>query len=158
MTKITLRKTSPGDLPAFYTQQLDSDANYRAAFTRRDPADRNAFDDHWAKLLADETTVLRTIVLPDAQIAGYLVSFMMDRDREVGYWLGREFWGRGLATEALRQFIILLPERPLHARAAKDNYASVRVLEKCGFAVVGEGTDYAAGRSAEAEELLLMLK
>ncbi len=158
MAIITLREVAPDDLPTFYAQQLDPDANYRAAFIRRDPGDRAAFDAHWAKLLADKTTVLWTIVLPDGQIAGYLVSFMMDDEREVGYWLGRDFWGRGIATEALRQIIALLPERPLHARAAKDNIASIRVLRKCGFEITGEDVDYAAGRGLETEELLLLLK
>ena len=158
MPIITLRQVAPDDLPAFYAQQLDPDANYSAAFIRRDPGDRAAFDAHWAKLLADETILLRTIALPDGQIAGYLVSFMMDDEREVGYWLGREFWGRGIATEALRQFIALLPERALHARAAKDNHASLRVLEKCGFEIVGETSEYAAGRDVETLECLLLLK
>jgi RimJ/RimL family protein N-acetyltransferase len=60
--------------------------------------------------------------------------------REVGYWIGSEYWGKGIATRALAAFLEHDRTRPLHARVAKHNVASVRVLEKCGFTVIGEGT------------------
>ena len=54
----------------------------------------------------------------------------------VGYWVGREFWGRGLATAALAELVTEIPERPLHAWVASSNVGSIRVLEKCGFVEV----------------------
>ena len=50
---------------------------------------------------------------------------------EVTYWLGKEFWGRGLA-EALNRMLQLVIDRPIFARAAADNIGSIRVLQKCG--------------------------
>ena len=105
-----------------------------AAFAARD---REAFMAHWARILRDETNVIRTI-LCDGQVAGNIVSFVQSGEREVGYWIGREFWGAGIATEALKQFLAIVRQRPLSAHVAKHNVASLRVLEKCGFVKRGE--------------------
>ncbi len=78
--------------------------------------------------------------------------------REVTYWIGREHWGRGLATEALTAFMGLLAEGPLHARAAADNTASIRVLEKCGFLPVGRERAFAEARGEEIEEVIMELR
>ena len=87
---------------------------------------------HWHRIMADETVRLQTIMV-DGQIAGHVVSFVRSGEREVGYWLGREYWGRGIATQALRLFLGQLEMRPLYGHAARHNVASQRVLEKCGF-------------------------
>jgi GNAT superfamily N-acetyltransferase len=77
---------------------------------------------------------------------------------EVSYWLGREFWGKGIATTALRLFLSVVAVRPLYARAARDNAASIRVLEKCGFTIAGSARGFANARGAEVEEMVLVLK
>jgi RimJ/RimL family protein N-acetyltransferase len=60
---------------------------------------------------------------------------------EIGYWLGRSFWGRGLMSSALPAFAAFAFEayrlRRLYARVFAWNAASMRVLEKCGFAAEG---------------------
>jgi len=154
--EVRLREVAEADLVDFFTNQLDPDANQMAAFTAPDPADLKAFSAHWSRLLADEAVTVRT-VLVDGQVAGNVLLFPHAGQPEVGYWLGRRFWGRGVATRALAQFLELIPTRPLYARAAKDNAASVRVLGKCGFAVVGEDRGYANARGAEVEEYVLRL-
>jgi RimJ/RimL family protein N-acetyltransferase len=152
---ITLREVAPGDLPVFFRQQLDPEAVFMAAFTAKDPADEAAFDAHWRRIMADPAIVIRTIVAGD-QVAGYVTSYVEGGRPEVSYWLGREFWGQGLATQALDAFLAgAQPARPIYARAAKDNRASLRVLEKCGFAVVGEDRGFANARGAEIEEFVL---
>ncbi len=109
------------------------------AFTPRDQA---AFDAHWAKILADETGLIRTIVLASAgsadsasgeHVAGNIVSWNSDGKRELGYWIDRAYWGRGVATAALSAFLRLERTRPLFAGVARHNAGSLRVLEKCGF-------------------------
>lgn len=58
---------------------------------------------------------------------------------EVGYWIGRPYWGQGYATEALRGFLSQARALgPLEAGHFVDNPASGRVLEKGGFAYTGE--------------------
>jgi RimJ/RimL family protein N-acetyltransferase len=153
---IILRAVTESDLPVFFEQQRDPDANYMAAFTSRDPNDRDAFMAHWARILADATNTNRTIAV-DGAVAGNIASFLLEGEREVGYWLGKPYWGRGIATAALRAFLDEITVRPLHARAAKDNVASLRVLQKCGFTITGEGSGYAGARGAETEEYILTL-
>jgi RimJ/RimL family protein N-acetyltransferase len=153
---LTLRDVVDADLPIFFEQQREPEGVAMAAFTAKDPADRSAFEAHWAKNRADRSIVMKTIVV-DGRIAGHVAAFGPPSEREVTYWLGREFWGRGLASRALAAFLLLVTERPLHARAAKDNLASLRVLQKCGFEVTGHDTGYANARAATIEEVLLTL-
>jgi RimJ/RimL family protein N-acetyltransferase len=153
---IVLRDVTDDDLPIFFEQQLDPDANYMAAFTSKDPTDRDAFTAHWARIRADETIINRTVVC-DGQVAGSVASFEDFGQLEVTYWLGREFWGRGIATRALTAFLEYQTTRPIYARAAKDNSASLRVLQKCGFVITGEDKGYANARGQVIEEYLLTL-
>jgi RimJ/RimL family protein N-acetyltransferase len=87
--------------------------------------------------MADESNIHKTILYGD-QVAGNIVSWEHDEEREVGYWLGREFWGKGIATQALSLFLEQVTTRPLVAYVVKHNLASIRVLEKCGFTFKGE--------------------
>jgi RimJ/RimL family protein N-acetyltransferase len=111
---------------------------------------------HWAKILADDTIIKRTIIY-EGQVAGNIVCFGWQGKREVGYWLGREHWGKGIATAALGEFLGVVTERPLYAAAAKDNAASIRVLEKCGFVITGHDRGFSNARGEEIEEVMLEL-
>ena len=132
-----LRDVVESDLPVFFEHQQDPVATAMADFPARD---REAFDTHWARILADDTLTKKTIVV-EGQVAGNAVSWPQDGRRLVGYWLGREFWGRGLATRALAELVDELGTRPLHAYVAKTNIGSIRVLEKCGFVRSDEDED-----------------
>ena len=154
--RIVLRDVTEGDCPTFFEHQLDPDANYMAAFTSKDPQDRDAFFAHWAKILADDTVTTKTI-LYDGQVAGSILSHGWFGELEVSYWIGKEFWGRGIASGALTKFLDQNTTRPLYARAAKDNTASIRVLEKCGFTVAGEDEGFSNARGEQAEEYILKL-
>jgi RimJ/RimL family protein N-acetyltransferase len=79
-------------------------------------------------------------------------------EREVTYWIDRAYWGRGIATAALRDLLAVVPERPLYARAASDNAGSRRVLEKCGFRVTANDRGYAHARGEETDEVVLTLQ
>jgi len=154
--EILLRDVIDDDLPVFFAQQLDADANHMAAFTARNPSDRGAFDAHWAKIRVDDTVTIKTIVV-DGRVAGHVLRFDDDGHPEVSYWLGKDYWGRGIATRALAAFLGQIQERPLYACAVKDNRASLRVLEKCGFTISGEDKGFATARGAEVEEYILTL-
>jgi RimJ/RimL family protein N-acetyltransferase len=154
---VILRDTTEDDLPIFFEQQLDSDANYMAAFTAEDPTDKDAFTAHWAKILGDDTKINKTILL-DERVAGYVACFEQFGEPEVSYWIGKEYWGRGLATKALSDFLGYVKVRPLCARVAKDNIASIRVLEKCGFTISGEDKGFSNARGEEIEEFILKLR
>lgn len=127
--ELLLRDVEPGDLPIFFEHQRDPVAVAMVVFRSRDKAE---FDEHWAKIMADDAVLTKTIVA-DGQIAGSIASFVRDGRREVGYWIERALWGRGIASEALSAFLCLEPRRPLYAGVAPHNIASMRVLQKCGF-------------------------
>ena len=154
---ISLRETLEDDLPIFFRFQLDPEANRMAAFTAKDPANWEAFLAHWRKNLGGATSLHRTI-LCDGQVVGSIASWIDDGQPEVTYWIGREHWGKGVATRALSEFLANVNRaRPMRARVAKDNHGSRRVLERCGFVVVGEDKGFANARGREIEELLLAL-
>jgi RimJ/RimL family protein N-acetyltransferase len=146
---VLLRDLTAGDLLIFFEHQLDPDATQMAAFPARA---KDAFMEHWAKILGDETVITKTILF-DGRVAGNVVSWQQSGEREVGYWIGKEYWGKGIATQALSEFLGHVTARPLYAHVAKHNVASIRVLEKCGFTISGEGAP-----GEEAEELVLILR
>jgi len=127
-----------------------------AAFVGKNPEDRGAFDAHWDKILHSPLITQRTI-MARGQVAGYIGCFPDGERMEVTYWLGREFWGQGLATQALDRMLHLVTIRPLFARAATDNFGSIRVLQKCGFQIVGQDQGFAHGRGETTEEYHLRL-
>lgn len=129
-----MREVREEDLPIFFEHQLDPAATAMAAFPSRD---REAFMAHWGRILTEGSGVHRTIVC-DGQVAGNVVSWPTESERLVGYWIGREYWGRGITTAALTEFLDVVEQRPLHAFVARDNIGSIRVLEKCGFVRCGE--------------------
>ena len=127
-----------------------------AAFTAEDWDDIEVFTAHWSRLLANDASGNRTILCGD-QVAGSVLKFEQFGQPSVSYWLGPEFWGRGVMTRALTLFLEQIDERPLYARVVKDNIGSRRVLEKCGFRIVGEDSGFANARDAEVEEYILEL-
>jgi RimJ/RimL family protein N-acetyltransferase len=147
-----LREVVDSDLPVFFEHQRDPEAVRMAAFSSRD---HDAFMTHWAKIRREPSNLIRTIVC-DGQVAGNIGSWMGDRKRLVGYWIGREFWGRGVATAALAAFVAEVKERPLHAFVAKHNVGSIRVLEKCEFVPYPEHNPGIAGEDG-IQEVLYML-
>lgn len=144
------------DVLAFFEHQRDPVAVRMAAFTSDDPDDRAAYLVRWARLLADDSVVARTVVF-DGEVVGHIARFVQFGEPEVTYWIASEHWGKGLATAALRLYLDSDPRRPLYARAAVDNVGSLRVLAKCGFVAVGEDVGFAEGRGENVEEFILRL-
>jgi RimJ/RimL family protein N-acetyltransferase len=148
---VQLRPVIEADLPILFLHQLDPEGTRMAAFPSRDRAE---YMSHAAKIMADPSAIWRAVTI-DGHLAGYVSSWNGDEGRLVGYWLGREHWGRGIATAALARFLEEEQTRPLQAHVVKHNIASLRVLEKCGFRVVRE--QRAVVRGEEADELVLLL-
>ena len=150
--RVILREVIDSDLPIFFEHQRDPEAVRMAAFPSRD---RDAFVKHWAKLRREPSKIIRTIVC-DGQVAGNIGSWIAENRRLIGYWIGREFWDRGVATAALAAFVAEFKERPLHAFVAEHNVGSIRVLEKCNFVLSPEHDPSIAGEDG-IHELLYML-
>ena len=151
---ISIRNVERGDLPRIYEFQIDPESN-RLAVTI--PRSADGFRAHWENTLRDQTVTAKAIFEGD-ELAGCISCFKMDGVDTVGYWLGREFWGRGIASRALKLILTEISVRPLYARVATSNVASVRVLQKCGFVVERVHLSPADDRYPECEEALLILR
>ena len=99
---ITIREVESFDLETFYEHQLDPEAIRMAAFVGKDPKDKVAFDAHWDKILNASQNTTRTIVA-EGQVAGHIACYPDGENLEVTYWLGREFWGRGIPTQSAQE-------------------------------------------------------
>lgn len=137
MLEIELRYVTSSDLPILFEFQREPEGNAMAALPARDLHD---FMAHWRKILNEPACTLMAVTV-NGSVAGNIGSWSQDDKRLVGYWLGKQFWGQGIATVALSKFIGQWCDRPLYAYAAKHNAGSIRVLEKCGFVLVGEDDD-----------------
>jgi RimJ/RimL family protein N-acetyltransferase len=142
--QLVLREIEDRDLGVLFEHSTDPDAIRMAAFTSPEADDRASFDRRWARLRSDVSTTNRVIEI-DGRVVGHIASFDLEGHREVTYWIGREDWGRGLATRALQEFLQPDATRPLYARAASDNAASIRVWTKCGFLSWARGADSLMG-------------
>ena len=156
MDTVALRPVEPSDLDVFFEHMQDPGAVWMAAFTPPDPSDRSAFDAHWNRMLSEPSILVRTIVV-EGNPAGHVASFDMMGDRELTYWLGREAWGKGIATHAVRSFLEIEPTRPRVCRASRDNIGSIRVLAKCGFVHTGDARGFSTARNEEIDEVIYEL-
>jgi RimJ/RimL family protein N-acetyltransferase len=154
--EVALRPLEDGDLDALFEQMRDPEAVRMAAFVARDPDDRAAFHAHMARIRAAPDVTLRAVTR-DGELAGTVSSFVMEGETEVTYWIDRAAWGQGIASRALALLLEEVTVRPLHASAASDNHASLRVLQKAGFTITGTDAGYAHAREAEIEETVLVL-
>src|ERR1700761_301809 len=158
MGEVTLRGVEDGDLDGLFEQMRDPEGVWMAAFTAKNPDDRAHFDAHMAKVRAAPEVTARTVLL-DGRAVGHVASFPGEDvgGREVTYVVDRSVWGQGVASRALALLLEVDTGRPLYARAASDNLASLRVLEKAGFRRIGTERAFAQARQAEIEETVLRL-
>jgi RimJ/RimL family protein N-acetyltransferase len=153
---VLLRDVRSSDVDVFYRLETDAVAIRMAAFSPPEPHDPAAFRAHWETMLRDERGWKRTILWGD-RVAGYILYFELLGKPSIGYWIDRDLWGRGIATDAVKLLLGQVRERPLFARVAADNEGSIRVLEKAGFVRVGQEKSFAPGRGAEIEELVFRI-
>ena len=157
MPVIALRPIEDADLDALFDQMRDPEAVQMAAFTAEEPDDRNAFDAHMARVRSSPDIMLRAVTR-DGQLVGHIASFPFGDQTEVTYWIDRPTWGCGIASQALELLLALETARPIHARAASDNIASLRVLQKAGFKIIGTENSFAPARNSVIEETILRLE
>ena len=152
-----LREVRDTDLDVLFSHWTDPEANRVAAFAPADPSDREAFDERWRRIRdSDDSTAL--VIEVDGKVVGSISSWTNEGEREVTYWIGREHWGRGIATRALAEFLADVERtRPIQASTADDNVGSQRVLEKCGFHRVGVRRAFATSRGEELDEVFFRL-
>ncbi|MDR3679612.1 MAG: GNAT family N-acetyltransferase [Flavipsychrobacter sp.] len=153
---LILKPTKVEDLEHLFQFQLDEEASYLAAFMPKDPTDKTAYIKKMTSLLAYPTVNMRTIFVND-RIVGSVSKFEMEGEAEITYWVDRNFWGQGIMTQALKDFLTIEHTRPIMGRVAFDNLGSQRVLEKCGFEKIGKDIGFANARQAEIEAFIYKL-
>jgi RimJ/RimL family protein N-acetyltransferase len=154
--QLTLRPTVYTDLETHYQFQLDEEANYLAAFTSSTSSNKEAYLEKYAKFL-NEPSINNQTILIDGTIVGSIAKFVIDGDAEITYWIDRKFWGRGIATKALKELLAFETSRPIYGRVAFDNIGSQKVLENCGFVKVGTDRGFANARQIDIEEFIYRL-
>lgn len=132
---VSLRPVDETDLEAIFTHQSDPIANQLAQFP---PRDREAFFNHWHGNILGQVNVLARAIDFDGKFVGNIGHWHCDGQALIGYWIDRDYWGKGIATQTLAQFLPLVSARPLFAEVAKHNLASKRVLLKYGFVLTGQ--------------------
>jgi RimJ/RimL family protein N-acetyltransferase len=147
MAEVALRETIDADLGTLFEFEADREASAMAAFPSRDLP---AFLEREARIKADPSNVKRTIVA-GGEVVGWIGSWEVQGERDVGFWIGRDHWGNGYATAALRAFLDIDLQRPLYAHVVDHNVGSRRVLEKCGFVL-----DHSAQEEDVLEHVLVL--
>jgi RimJ/RimL family protein N-acetyltransferase len=97
--------------------------------------------DHWLHQVAEETPQTHFAIVIEASVIGgigiELGTDIHRRSAEIGYWLGEPFWGRGIATEAVRAItnyaFSTFDLCRIYAGVFDWNPASMRVLQKAGY-------------------------
>ncbi|MEV1167186.1 GNAT family N-acetyltransferase [Nonomuraea sp. NPDC049784] len=145
---VRLRDVVEADLEVFLRQEHDPEAVRRSKFR---PRPREAFLHHWTTRILGDPTVFVQAVTVDGDLAGNIVAWWEADRRFIGYWFGREFWGRGIGTRALGLFLLQEKARPLYADPFEENTGSVRLLERHGFQRSG------TVRHGEDEHIMLVL-
>ena len=155
-SQVKLRQTIKSDLEFFFQFQLDEEANYLAAFTQKDPTDKQTYLDKYSKLLTNPTIKSQTILFNE-QIVGSIAKFEIGGEAEISYWIDKNFWAKGIASIALQNLLMIEHTRPIFGRVAFDNLGSQKVLEKCGFIKIGADKGFANARQTEIEEFIYKL-
>lgn len=153
---IILRPTELSDLPTLFQFQLDKEGGYMAAFMPSNATDETAYITKHTKLLNDPTINNQTILLEN-KIVGSIAKFVIQGDAEITYWIDKNFWGKGIASKALGEFLIIETTRPIFGRVAFDNIGSQKVLERSRFIKVGTDKGFANARQMEIEEYIYKL-
>lgn len=155
--EISIKKTIQPDLIIFFENQTDEEANYMAAFTPKNPNDKEAYLSKWKRLMKDDSINMHSIVL-GTQVIGCVVKYVMEGDAEITYAIGKAYWGRGITTKAVKQFLDIEKNRPIYGRVAYDNFGSQKILEKVGFERIGKEKGFANARGKEIEEFVYKLE
>jgi RimJ/RimL family protein N-acetyltransferase len=148
---VALRPATEADFDALFELESDVVGADMIAFLPREPGDRDAFTTHWTRIASDPDLITR-VIEADGGFAGYAVSFVVEGERQVGYWIARELWGRGIASAALVALVAELDQRPLWGSTAADNVGSQRVLTNAGFVFDRTERSHAPRRGTEIDE------
>lgn len=161
--RLTLRSPGAQDVPRIATLANDPDIARMTQFMPH-PFDARHAEDFVLHVAAQDPSRAAAFVIEHEDLGPVGVIGLHegeDHAPEAGYWIGREFWGRGFATEALEGAMAWTrrhwKRRALMAGHFADNPASGRVLEKAGFLYTGEvRRPFSAARGQRADKRMMV--
>ena len=154
--RLSMRPLCREDVPAL--AQLGTDEVFELVPEIKTPFDARAWTER--KLESEEPAICHVVLLRETGVPiGYvqagIIAGKTNYEFRIGFWLGRDYWGNGYATEALSAVLKNLTEVeteteklwPLFAHVHERNSPSIQVLEKCGFTLEGPalGTNLETG-------------
>lgn len=90
---------------------------------------------------------------------GYVQLAPINEGWEIGYHIAKKYTGNGYAAEAVRAFLPVIAEKKslneIYGICLKENIASIRVMEKCGFEDLFSGTGEYQGKRSEIVKKIL---
>ncbi len=156
---ICLRPITEADLQTLAQFLCDEDAIFMAG-AGSGSTDVSTHIQHFKKLMEDES-ISMAVIISGASVVGYIAAFMRGDEREITYWIGREYWGQGIASKAVKLFLPSLQEKyvgeQIFARVVKGNKASEHVLLKAGFKATQTDKFYSDIRSTEVTETIFCI-
>jgi RimJ/RimL family protein N-acetyltransferase len=155
-TTVQLREVQKADIARFFEHHLEVRPLPASASAADRTSREKTFVDRWEKMLTDEKTLARAVVWNDA-VAGFVVLSIQHQKPTISSWLGRDYWGKGIATGAVRDFLALIETRPVYARVSFDNLAALQVLRKIGFAIVEHDSFFSEAHGYDIDEMVLAL-
>jgi RimJ/RimL family protein N-acetyltransferase len=136
-----LREVVESDLEVFFHHQADPETKAMSGHPGRE---REAYFEHMRVNVlpqGHDEGIIRAIEV-DGQLVGNVLAWFEDEKWLLGYVLGRQWWGRGIASQAVAELLRLIPHaRPVFAEVSPGNAGSRRVLEKNGFELVSQGAE-----------------
>jgi RimJ/RimL family protein N-acetyltransferase len=146
---IVLKQVTIRDFNLTDAQSIAVYANDREIWLNQPDAFPHPYKDHdaqeWIELISSMQPCSHFALDVEGKAVGG-IGFKMQEDvhrrsAEIGYWLGREFWGRGIATEAVKATTEYAFKTfdlcRVYACVFAWNPASAKVLEKCGYLLEG---------------------
>jgi len=155
-TSVQLRPVVKSDIALFFEHHLELRPLPAGASIADLDSRKATFVDRWEQMRSDERVLARTIVWKGA-VTGYVVHLIQRDKPSISCWLGRDYWGKGVATQAVRDFLDLIEKRPVYARVAYDNLAAMQVFRKTGFEIVGYDSFFSEAHGYEIDEIILAL-
>ncbi len=144
--RLGLRPFTPDDEPALFALACDPEVARFVRFeVHRTPAETRAFLDVVQQHYDHGNPFAWAIVLRDCDrligSCGFVNVAPERKSAEIGYWLGRLYWGRGYAVEAARSLLKygfeVMGLEQIEAKCFLENAAGLRVIEKLGMEFAG---------------------
>lgn len=148
-----LRET---DFESLYETQKDPESRWMAGFGFNDFTEKDAFFRHLSRIAENEESIYK-VIEHEGQIVGNVGKWNNVQGPELMYEIDKKFRGKGLATSAVKEFLIVFEERPLYAHTTSDNLTSQAVLRKFGFTKYEEIVTFSEIRNSEVLELGFVL-